>query len=90
MVFRIEDQIHADTWGDFATLEEAMKELERRSNIPWDQEPNLAPCADWRTCGRMYVVIEMDDSSGSWRELSCRYVFEISADGIKTDGTPLR
>ena len=69
-MFVIEDDLHADQQdGSFASFEDAIEELERRAGIPWDEEPNQAPCLNWRTCGRHYVVIEYDASSQPWKEL---------------------
>jgi hypothetical protein len=61
-MFLIEDEIHAEPQGQFASFDEAMVELTRRAEVPWDQPPNVAPCLSWKTCGREYVVIEYDDS----------------------------
>jgi len=82
-VFLIEDEIHSADQGRFATRADALAELKRLALIPWDNEPNLAPCTSWKTCGRDYVVIEYDDSNGGWHELSREMVLRISALGIE-------
>jgi hypothetical protein len=81
-VFVIEDDLHAEIVGEYATRSDAISELKRRAKIPWDRAPNVAPCRGWRTCGRQYVVIEYDVSMVPWKELSRRYVLEISAEGV--------
>ena len=80
-MFVIEDERHAEGQGEFATFEEAVAELQRRSILPWDEAPNVAPCMSWKTCGRNYEVIEYDTSSTPWREIQRHAVLEISASG---------
>jgi hypothetical protein len=82
-VFVIEDEIHAEWQGRYATFEDAIAELRRRSAVPWEQPPNLAPCTSHDTCGRQYVVIEFDVSFSPWKELKRTPVLEISASGVK-------
>lgn len=83
-MFIIEDDLHAEQQdGEFESLNAAIAELERRAGIPWDAPPNLAPCMSWRTCGRKYVVIEVDDTQAPWKEVSRIEVLDISADGVK-------
>jgi len=82
-MFVIEDERHAEPQGEFASLAQAMDELKRRAEIPWDQHRNLAPCANWSTCGRTYDVVEYDDSRLPWRELRRIPVLKVSADGVK-------
>src|SRR5262249_28629356 len=69
IVFVIEDERHAEPQGEFASLDAAVAELHRRAALPWDEEPNVAPCTGWRTCGRTYEVIEYDNSARPWKEL---------------------
>jgi hypothetical protein len=57
-MFVIEDELHAELHGSFDTLDAAVAELRRRAAIPWDQDPNRAPCTSWRTCGRDYLIRE--------------------------------
>lgn len=85
-MFVIEDELHAQTQGEFPDRDAALAELERRAQIPWDQAPNVAPCTSWRTCGRNYELVEYDDKQFPWRELSRVSVLEISAAGIKWGG----
>ncbi len=75
----IEDEAHAELQsGQFETRREAVGELRRRADLSWDTEPNLAPCASWRTCGRRYELIERDGAEEKSRELA----LEISAAGV--------
>jgi hypothetical protein len=83
MVITIEDELHAESQGEFATIQHAIAELRRRAQIPWDQDPNRAPCMSWKTCGRAYEVIEYDDSHSPWKELRRMAVLEVSAAGVK-------
>jgi hypothetical protein len=82
-MFVIEDERHAEPQGNYARLEDAVAELQRRSRIPWDEEPNLAPCMSWRTCGRTYELIEYDDSQAPWKELRRLPALEVSSSGVK-------
>jgi hypothetical protein len=82
-VFSIEDEIHAEHLGEFASFDEAVAEPRRLANIPWDRAPNVAPCTSWKTCGREYVVIESDDSHPPGKVLRRTPVLEVSASGAK-------
>ncbi len=82
-MFVIEDELHAEPQGEFATFEEALAELRRRAAIPWDQEPNVAPCSSWMTCGRSYDIVEYDPAQQPWRVIQRVPVLEVAADGIK-------
>jgi hypothetical protein len=84
--FVIEDEFHAEDHGQFASFDEAVAELKRRAAIPWDQAPNLAPCMNWENCGRDYVIVEYDDSSLPWQELSRVSVMKVSASGTEWAG----
>jgi hypothetical protein len=81
-MFVIEDELHGEWIGEFGTLGEAIAELERRSLIPWDAEPNRAPCESWRTCGRAYEILEYAETNTS-TDASRKKALEVSADGIK-------
>ena len=80
-MFVIEDELHAEPQGEFPTFDAAMAELRRRSTLPWDEEPNVAPCKSWKTCGRRYEVIEYDVSTTPRREVHRQAVLEVSASG---------
>ena len=80
--FVIEDELHAEHHGEFATFDDALVELRRRARIPWDREPNRAPCQRWRSCGRTYEVIEVADTQTPSKELSRTKVLDISREGI--------
>ena len=64
-VFAIEDELHSERVGEHPTLDEAVRELKRLARIPWDAEPNRAPCQNWRNCGRRYEVVEYDETRAS-------------------------
>ena len=82
LMFVIEDEIHAEPGGKYASFDEALAELRRRSGISWDQPPNQAPCTNWRTCGRRYLIIEYEDSGVPWEELRRVYVVDVSSSGV--------
>lgn len=81
-MFVIEDEGHAEQHGEFSTIDAAIAELRHRAAIPWDQEPNAAPCVNWRNCGRRYEVVEYDDTQHPWKELRRLAVLEVSAAGV--------
>ena len=82
-MFIIEDELHDEKQeGEFATFDDAIAELRRRAAIPWDAEPNQAPCAFWETCGRRYEVLELDTPRSGRREVHRTTVLEMSAKGI--------
>jgi len=83
MIFVIEDELHAEQHGEFPSFQQAIAELRRRARIPWDQDPNKAPCMNWQDCGRTYEVVEYDNTHSPWRKLRCVAVLEVSASGIK-------
>ena len=61
-MFVIEDELHADQLdGQFQTRQQAIAELQRVAAIPWNEDPNRAPCRSWPTCGRRYELIEYDE-----------------------------
>lgn len=82
MTYVIEDEFHAEWCGSFGTKTEAMEELRRRRNLPWDQPPNVCPCKNWRTCVREYVIIEFNTSAEPWQEVSRVPVLSISSKGV--------
>ena len=82
-MFVIEDEAHAEQHGEFQSLQDALDELRRMATLPWDQPPNVAPCASWRTCGRRYEVIEYDTQATPWREVRRALVLEVSAAGSR-------
>jgi hypothetical protein len=66
-MFRIEDERHAEPQeGDFDSFASAVAELKRRAEMRWDEAPNVAPCTNWKDCGRSYEVVEYDTSSHPW------------------------
>lgn len=83
-MFVIEDGWHAEPLnGDYQTWDDAMDELRRVATIPWDQEPNRAPCTGWRDCGRKYEIIEYDTSATPWKFITRHSVMEIDAKGVR-------
>lgn len=79
MTIVIEDSAHCERIGECASFEEAIARLEELASLPWDQEPNRAPCRQWRKCGREYQIIEYDDSSTPWRVVREAEVLKVSA-----------
>lgn len=84
-MFVVEDGLHAETMAKFRDREAAVSELRRLAEVPWDQEPNQAPCRTWRTCCRIYEIREFEVEAGQWSLLNRWPAFEISADGVQWD-----
>jgi hypothetical protein len=87
MVLRycIEDEWHAEPHSEHPTLDDAITELERLARVPWNVEPNTAPCQSWRTCGRQYWIIEYDVSTKPWTSLRRLRALEVSSAGAVWD-----
>jgi hypothetical protein len=83
IIFVIDDEAHAELQAEFSSFEEAVAELRRRAEIPWNEPPNVAPCMNWRNCGRRYEIVEYNTVERPWRKLSCTPVLEISAAGVQ-------
>jgi hypothetical protein len=81
-MFVIEDEIHAEWNSEYKTFEEAVEELKRLATIPWDKEPNQAPCTGWRTCGRDYEIVEYDNAKMPWNQIRRIPALSISSKGI--------
>ena len=82
-MFRIEEELHAESFGqDFETMDAVLAELRRLAAVPWDQEANRAPCMNWRNCGRHYEIIEYkaDDPVPEIRRF---LALDISSAGVK-------
>ena len=82
MKFIIEDERHADQQGEYRDFDHALSELKRRAGIPWDLPPNKAPCGGWEACGRVYEIVEYDDSETPWKELRRTQVLTVSASAV--------
>lgn len=81
-IFVVEDQVHAESLGEFPTLAEAWDELHRLSLIPWSDLPNVAPCQSWSTCGREYEIVEYETTTLPWTRIRCFAGLEVSAQGV--------
>ena len=84
-MFIIEDEAHSEYIAEVQTWEEAITELKRLSKIPWDKEPNQAPCISWKTCGREYIIIEFDGDGNSAKQLRRVSALGVSAESITWD-----
>jgi hypothetical protein len=79
----IEDEWHSEHSGGFESLEAAVSELERRARLPWDVEPNRAPCTAWNACGRSYSIVAYDSRSEWGRLLSRTALLDVSSKGLR-------
>ncbi len=83
--FIVEDEAHAEQCSEHATLAEAVARLKELAGLPWNEQPNVAPCTSWRTCGRRYEIVQYETSSHPWKELRRAAALEISAQGVVWD-----
>jgi hypothetical protein len=81
-IFVIEDQSHAEQLSEFTSLQDAWAELRRLSALPWDEQPNAAPCQSWRTCGRDYEILEYETFSTPWTLVRRFAGLAINANGV--------
>ena len=83
-MFVIVDEAHGERQaGRFQTRQQAMAELERGAAIPWNEEPNRAPCTNWPNCSRRYELVEYDGTVSPWKELSRNLILHISVAGVR-------
>ena len=89
-MFVIHDELHDESVGQFTSFSDAVAEVRRVAALPWDQEPNLAPCTNWRVCGRNYEIVELNDSARPWLELSRVPIASVTERGVvwATGGAP--
>lgn len=81
--FEIYDVIHCDSISQHDSLADAWAQLRILSVIPWNAEPNVAPCASWEDCGREYVINEYDTTTRPWILLRTHQALSISRAGIR-------
>lgn len=81
-LFVIYDEAHAERCGEFSSLTNALERLRYLAALPWNQNPNLAPCTGWRTCGRRYELVEYAVVTGPWIELKRVPALQVSAKGV--------
>ena len=81
MSFFVYDEIHAELQGEFATFEEALQAIRAWAKLPWDAEPNRAPCQQWRTCGRNYEIREYH-AAATDELIANTEICEIRASGV--------
>lgn len=75
--------MHYDTVGEYGSFGEAMECIRTLTGIPWNEEPNVAPCASGETCSRLYVINEYDTSTIRWKYISTTEpIVDISAKGV--------
>ncbi len=82
-MFVIDDDMHAQTCGEFESFEAALAELRRRAELPWDSPENRCPCQGWRACVRHYRIVEYDDSQEPWAEIGTTDIVDVSAGGVR-------
>ena len=80
--FVVEDEMHAEICGEYSSFEDAVTEVRRRADIPWNESPNRCPCTARKTCGRNYEVVEYDATKEPWIRLTSTPMLRLSADEV--------
>lgn len=71
----ISEKYHCWIHWEFDTFEDALCELHRKIDLPWDNEENRCPCTSWKTCSMYYEVCKYN-----WSHLlSSEDIVEISS-----------
>lgn len=78
-IFLIQDEMHCERQWEFKTFNEAFLEIERRSKILFNVIPNRCPCTSWKTCSRIYVIIEHEN----WVEVDRKEILDIWHEWLK-------
>lgn len=78
-IFEIEDDVHAEGFGQFDTYEQAFERLKEIAEQPWDKEPYKPPCSGWEDCDREYHIVEWDNTEPEWKEISRKFLLYVSA-----------
>jgi hypothetical protein len=81
--FVIEDEMHSEPQGEFRSMDDAVTELRKRARIPWHHEPNRTPCMSWRTCVRVYDIVEFAEIRPWPGEIRRVRALQISSAGVK-------
>ncbi len=81
-MFIIEDTNHAWRSRHFASLSDAIKELQRLARVPWNEEPNWAPCKQWRTRGPLYQLLEVEYGPPRLKLIRSIEVLRINANEV--------
>lgn len=79
----LRDDLHDESFGEFATREQAMAAANRLVALPWDDPQIRAPCTNWRSCGRDFWLESHDPSAGPGSRPHGEFVASIRADGIR-------
>jgi len=82
-VFIIEDEAHGEFQWKYDTFEDAITELRKRMNIPWNQKPNICPCISRKTCSRNYEIIEYETNDKPRKEIKRTSILKISSKTVK-------
>jgi hypothetical protein len=89
--FRVDEYYHASSAGTFDTFEAAYQEIQRRVELPYDHEDNVAPCVGHETCSARYHIQMYDASSQPyWVMLLDIPVVKISKNKVEWLGPRLR
>lgn len=79
-VYLIEDDFHAEVHAEFDSMQSAMDELHRMSEVPFGRAPNMPPCGN-SGCHRDWHVIEYNAGTEPWSEAKSLRIAESSDSG---------
>ncbi len=80
--FSLFDEIHCELVDSYPTFADALAEVARRCELPWNASPNRAPCRSWKTCGRKYQIREYTSKTSSTLLGSCD-ICDVNSTGIE-------
>ncbi|MGE5672907.1 MAG: YcxB family protein [Mycobacterium leprae] len=83
-MFVVEDDLHAEPYGQYPTFAAALEAVHRLAAIPWNEGPNRAPCTAGQTCGRSWGIQEYDQRQTSGRKggVPLTIEYELTHDDI--------
>ena len=82
--FVIEEEFHAWRYWEYDSFEDALYELSKKADLPWDNEANRCPCISWKNCSMCYRIVKYDTNHKPyWKEVSSQDIVEISSKGVK-------
>lgn len=86
--FVVEDEEHCESFSKHASMDDAIEEIRRLSELPWDADPNRCPCMSWKTCSREWIVVEYDPSTKPYPQQVRRtdVICQIGSAGVRWIG----
>lgn len=78
-MFIVEDDTHAEHFGQFESFDLAFAEISRLVKLSFGKSPIQPPCLHWKDCERHFFITEY---AKDWKELSKIEIATISQFGV--------